>query len=98
MRLKKVKEGEIGMPGPLLLSVIILSFLMVGLTFYFHQEDKEQDTIQDKVRLVFPIFILTIAISFALTENNYVAILSWLFMTVLLFIILYVVMKDYLQK
>lgn len=95
---KKVKEGEIGMPGPLLLSVIILSFIMVGLAFYFHQEDSEQNTIQDKVRLVFPIFILTIAIGFALTENNYVAILSWLFMTVLLFIILYAVMKDYLQK
>ncbi|WP_242218156.1 hypothetical protein [Bacillus cereus group sp. BfR-BA-01380] len=86
------------MPGPLLLSVIILSCLMIGLTFYFHQEDSEQDTIQDKVRLVFPIFILTIAISFALAENNYVAIFSWLFMTVLLFIILYAVMKDYLQK
>lgn len=95
---KKVEGGEIGMPGLLLLSVIILSSLMVGLTFYFHQEDTEQDTVRDKVRLVFPIFILTIAISFALTENNYVAILSWFFMTVLLFIVLYVVMKDYLQK
>lgn len=95
---KKGKKGEIGMSGPLLLSVIILSSLMIGLTFYFHQEDAQHDTIQDKVRFVFPVFILTIAISFALTQNDYVAILSWLLTTVLLFVVLYVVMKDYLQK
>lgn len=86
------------MPGPLLLSVIILSSLMIWLTFYFHQEDASQESVQDKVRLVFPIFILTIAISLALNKNDYVAILTALFTTILLVTVLYYVMKDYLQK
>ncbi|EEL65163.1 hypothetical protein bcere0025_20680 [Bacillus cereus F65185] len=43
------------MPGPLLLSVIILSFLMIGITQYFHHTDTTEE-VKDKVRLVFPIF------------------------------------------
>lgn len=51
------------MPGPLLLSVIILSSLMVGITQYFHHTDTTEE-VKDKVRLVFPIFIISISICF----------------------------------
>ncbi|CAM4247447.1 hypothetical protein BAMA_06375 [Bacillus manliponensis] len=86
------------MSGPLLLSVIILSSLMIWLTIYFQQEDTNQESVQDKVRLVFPVFILTIAVSFALNKNDYVAIFTSLCTTILLVTVLYYVMKDYLQK
>ena len=42
------------MPVPLLLSVIILSSLIIGITQYFHHTDTTEE-VKDKVRLVFPI-------------------------------------------
>ena len=59
------------MPGPLLLSVIILSSLMVGITQYFHHTDTTEE-VKDKVRLVFPIFIISISICFLLNKDGYV--------------------------
>ena len=50
----EIEKGEIGMPVPLLLSVIILSSLMIGITQYFHHTDTTEE-VKDKVRLVFPI-------------------------------------------
>ena len=59
----EIEKGEIGMPVPLLLSVIILSSLMIGITQYFHHTDTTEE-VKDKVRLVFPIFIISISFAF----------------------------------
>ncbi len=67
------KKGEIGMPGPLLLSVIILSSLMIGITQFFHHTDTTEE-VKDKVRLVFPIFIVSISICFLLNKDGYIVV------------------------
>ncbi len=51
------------MPVPLLLSVIILSSLIIGITQYFHHTDTTEE-VKDKVRLVFPIFIISLSFAF----------------------------------
>ena len=72
------RKGEIGMPVPLLLSVIILSSLMIGITQYFHHTDTTEE-VKDKVRLVFPIFIISISFCILLNKDGYiVAVFSFL--------------------
>ncbi|PES61725.1 hypothetical protein CN507_28065 [Bacillus cereus] len=85
------------MPGPLLLSVIILSSLMVGITQYFHHTDTTEE-VKDKVRLVFPIFIISISICFLLNKDRYVVAVFAFFVAIVLITVLYYVMKEYLQK
>ncbi|MEK7016630.1 MULTISPECIES: hypothetical protein [Bacillus] len=85
------------MPGPLLLSVIILSSLMVGITQYFHHTDTTEE-VKDKVRLVFPIFIISISICFLLNKDGYVVVVFAFFVAIVLITVLYYVMKEYLQK
>ncbi|MDM5154886.1 hypothetical protein QUF88_13960 [Bacillus sp. DX1.1] len=85
------------MPGPLLLSVIILSSLMIGITQYFHEKDTTEE-IKDKVRLVFPVFILSISLCFVLNKDGYAAVVFSFFIAIVLVTVLYLVMKDYLQK
>ncbi|EEL70834.1 hypothetical protein CN941_25490 [Bacillus cereus] len=85
------------MPGPLLLSVIILSSLMVGITQYFHHTDTTEE-VKDKVRLVFPIFIISISICFLLNKDGYVVAVFAFFVAIVLITVLYYVMKEYLQK
>ncbi|PFK42864.1 hypothetical protein COI93_11200 [Bacillus cereus] len=85
------------MPGPLLLSVIILSSLMIGITQYFHHTDTTEE-VKDKVRLVFPVFIISISLCFMLNKDGYIVALFSFFIAIILITILYYVMKDYLQK
>ncbi|KEK23999.1 hypothetical protein [Bacillus gaemokensis] len=85
------------MPGPLLLSVIILSSLMVGITQYFHHTDTTEE-VKDKVRLVFPVFILSISLCFILNKDGYIVTLFSFFIAIILITVLYYIMKDYLQK
>ncbi|MBY0599250.1 hypothetical protein [Bacillus bingmayongensis] len=85
------------MPGPLLLSVIILSSLMVGITQYFHHTDTTEE-VKDKVRLVFPVFIISILLCFMLNKDGYIAALFSFFVAIILITVLYYIMKDYLQK
>ncbi|MGE7935755.1 hypothetical protein [Bacillus paramycoides] len=85
------------MPGPLLLSVIILSSLMVGITQYFHHTDTTEE-VKDKVRLVFPIFIVSISICFLLNKDGYIVAVFAFFVGIVLITVLYYVMKEYLQK
>ncbi len=59
------------MPVPLLLSVIILSSLMIGITQYFHHTDTTEE-VKDKVRLVFPIFIISISFCILLNKDGYI--------------------------
>ena len=74
----EIEKGEIGMPVPLLLSVIILSSLMIGITQYFHHTDTTEE-VKDKVRLVFPIFIISISFCILLNKDGYiVAVFSFL--------------------
>ena len=85
------------MPGPLLLSVIILSSLMVGITQYFHHTDTTEE-VKDKVRLVFPVFIISISLCFMLNKDGYIVAVFLFFIAIILITVLYYVMKDYLQK
>ncbi|MBJ8072606.1 hypothetical protein [Bacillus cereus] len=85
------------MPGPLLLSVIILSSLMVGITQYFHHTDTTEE-VKDKVRLVFPIFIISISICLLLNKDGYVVAVFAFFVAIVLITVLYYVMKECLQK
>ncbi|MBC6973022.1 hypothetical protein H9I32_11720 [Bacillus sp. Xin] len=85
------------MPGPLLLSVIILSSLMVGITQYFHHTDTTEE-VKDKVRLVFPVFIISISLCFILNKDGYIVALFSFIIAIILITVLYYVMKDYLQK
>ncbi|PFJ18242.1 hypothetical protein COD67_12320 [Bacillus cereus] len=85
------------MPGPLLLAVIILSSLMIGITQYFHHTDTTEE-VKDKVRLVFPIFIVSISLCFLLNKDGYIVVVFSFFVAIVLITILYYVMKDYIQK
>lgn len=85
------------MPEPLLLSVIILSSLMIAITQYFHQTDTTEE-VKDKVRLVFPIFILSILMCFVLNRDGYTIALFLCVIVIVLITVLYYIMKDYLQK
>ena len=85
------------MPEPLLLSVIILSSLMIAITQYFHQTDTTEE-VKDKVRLVFPIFILSILMCFVLNRDGYTVALFLCVIVIVLITVLYYIMKDYLQK
>ncbi|ABS22035.1 hypothetical protein ACRS6Y_12690 [Bacillus cytotoxicus] len=85
------------MPGPLLLSVIILSSLMIGITRYFHHTDTTEE-VKEKVRLVFPIFIIAISLCFILNKDGYTIALFSFFIVSVLIPVLYYIMKDYLQK
>ncbi|MFJ8529147.1 hypothetical protein [Bacillus sp. NPDC094106] len=85
------------MPGPLLLSVIILSSLMIGITQYFHHTDTTEE-IKDKVRLVFPVFILSISLCFILNKDGYIVAVFSFLIAIILITVLYYIMKDYLQK
>lgn len=93
----EIEKGEIGMPGPLLLSVIILSSLMIGITQFFHHTDTTEE-VKDKVRLVFPIFIVSISLCFLLNKDGYIVVVFSFFVVSVLITILYYVMKDYMQK
>lgn len=93
----EIEKGEIGMPGPLLLSVIILSSLMIGITQFFHHTDTTEE-VKDKVRLVFPIFIVSISLCFLLNKDGYIVVVFSFFVASVLITILYYVMKDYMQK
>ena len=85
------------MPGPLLLSVIILSSLMIGITQYFHHTDTTEE-VKDKVRLVFPVFILSISLCFILNKDGYIVAVFSFLIAIILITVLYYIMKDYLQK
>ncbi|XLP24275.1 hypothetical protein ACFMB7_10355 [Bacillus toyonensis] len=85
------------MPGPLLLSVIIFSSLMIGITQFFHHTDTTEE-VKDKVRLVFPIFIVSISLCFLLNKDGYIVVVFSFFVASVLITILYYVMKDYMQK
>ncbi|PFW65783.1 hypothetical protein [Bacillus pseudomycoides] len=85
------------MPGPLLLSVIILSSLMVGITQYFHRTDTTEE-IKDKVRLVFPVFILSISLCYVLNKDGYIVASFSFFIAIVLITVLYYIMEEYLQK
>ncbi|PEB48643.1 hypothetical protein CON65_16455 [Bacillus pseudomycoides] len=85
------------MPGPLLLSVIILSSLMIGITQYFHHTDTTEE-VKDKVRLVFPVFILSISLCFILNKDGYIVAVFSFLIAIVLITVLYYIMKDYLQK
>ena len=93
----EIEKGEIGMPGPLLLSVIILSFLMIGITQYFHHTDTTEE-VKDKVRLVFPIFIISISFCILLNKDGYIVAVFSFFVAIVLITVLYYVMKDFIQK
>ncbi len=93
----EIEKGEIGMPGPLLLSVIILSSLMIGITQFFHHTDTTEE-VKDKVRLVFPIFIVSISLCFLLNKDGYIVVVFSFFVASVLITILYYVMKEYMQK
>ena len=85
------------MPGPLLVSVIILSSLMLGITQYFNSTVTTSE-IKDKVRLVLPVFIISISLCFVLNRDGYIVALFSFFIAIILITILYYIMKDYLQK
>ncbi|SME51301.1 hypothetical protein BACERE00185_05680 [Bacillus mobilis] len=95
--LLEIEKGEIGMPGPLLLSVIILSSLMIGITQFFHHTDTTEE-VKDKVRLVFPIFIISISFCILLNKDGYIVAVFSFFVAIVLITVLYYVMKDFIQK
>ena len=46
-------------------------FLMIGITQYFHHTDTTEE-VKDKVRLVFPIFIISISFCILLNKDGYI--------------------------
>ena len=84
------------MPGPLLLSVIILSF-NDRITQYFHHTDTTEE-VKDKVRLVFPIFIISISFCILLNKDGYIVAVFSFFVAIVLITVLYYVMKRLYTK
>ena len=70
---------------------------MIGITQYFHHTDTTEE-VKDKVRLVFPIFIISISFCILLNKDGYIVAVFSFFVAIVLITVLYYVMKDFYTK
>ena len=85
------------MPGTFTIVGYYFVFLMIGITQYFHHTDTTEE-VKDKVRLVFPIFIISISFCILLNKDGYIVAVFSFFVAIVLITVLYYVMKDFIQK